>query len=66
MLTFIPFHLTSIERLPDVDSLLWSWLAASTEVLTPEDWFKRGHNILGGITDAKGFWRHEIKPGTFV
>jgi hypothetical protein len=58
MLSFIPFHLASIERSADMDSWLRSWLGASTEVLTPEDWFKRGHDILGGKIDAKGFWRH--------
>jgi hypothetical protein len=51
MLSFILFHLTSIECLPEVDCWLRSWLGASTEIITPKDWFKRGHDILGEKID---------------
>ena len=36
------------------------------EFLNPEGWFERGHDHLGGALDSKGFWRHQIVPGTFV
>jgi hypothetical protein len=32
----------------------------------PEGWFELGHDILGGKHDAKGFWRHGVKSGTFI
>jgi hypothetical protein len=36
------------------------------ETFTPKDWLERGHDIMGGKVDAKGFWHHAIKPGAFV
>lgn len=66
MLSYIPFHLDSIERSPNVEPWLRSWLGPSAEVLTPTGWFERGHDILGGKYDSKGFWRNTIKPGVFV
>ena len=66
MLSYIPFHLSSIQRSPAVEPWLRSWLGPNTEVLEPDGWFERGHDILGGKIDAKGFWRHSIKPGIFV
>jgi hypothetical protein len=66
MLSYISFHLNAIERSPAVDPWLRSWLGPNTEVLTPTGGFKRGHGILGGKLDSKGFWMHQIKPGVFV
>jgi hypothetical protein len=66
MMTYIPFHLDSIQRSPLVEEWLKSWLGPDAEILSPEGWFERGHDILGGKMDSKGFWRHEIKSGTFV
>jgi hypothetical protein len=66
MLSFIPFHLSAIDRSPDVEPWLRSWLGPSAEVLTPNGWFERGHDILGGKVDSKGFWRNHIKPGVFI
>jgi hypothetical protein len=66
MLSFIPLHLNAIERSPAVEPWLKSWLGKDAEVLSPEDWFERGHDLLGGKYDAKGFWRHATKKGTFI
>jgi hypothetical protein len=66
MLSFIPFHLSAIERSPLVEPWLQSWLSDDAEVLSPEGWFERGHDLLGGKYDVKGFWRHTIKTGTFI
>jgi hypothetical protein len=66
MLSFIPFHLSSIQRSPAVETWIRSWLGADAEVLSPEGWFERGHDLLGGKYDAKGFWRPNIKTGTFI
>jgi hypothetical protein len=66
MLSFIPFHLSAIERSPAVEPWIRSWLGQEAELLSPEGWFERGHDILGGSMDAKRFWRHGIKPGTFI
>jgi hypothetical protein len=66
MLSFIPLHLNAIERSPAVEPWLRSWLGEDAEVLSPEGWFERGHDLLGGKYDAKGFWRHATKKGTFI
>jgi hypothetical protein len=66
MLWFIPFHLSALKRSPLVETWIQSWLGEDAEVLSPEGWFKRGHDLLGGKYDAKGFWRHTIKTGTFI
>jgi hypothetical protein len=66
MLSYIPFHLSSIQRSPAVEPWLRSWLGPDAELLSPDDWFERGHDILGGKQDSKGFWRHEIKSGIFI
>jgi hypothetical protein len=47
MLAYIPFHLMSIQRSPAVENWLQSWLGENMEVLAPDIWFKRSHNILG-------------------
>ena len=66
MMSFIPLHLTALQRSPAMKDWLNSWLGSHAEFLEPEDWFERGHDISGGETDAKGFWRPRILPGTFV
>ena len=42
------------------------WLPYNTEFLGPADWFHRGHDLSGGQTDARGFWRNEVRHGCFV
>jgi hypothetical protein len=66
MLSFIPFHLSALQRSPSVEVWLKSWMGEDAEVLSPEGWFERGHDLLGGQYDKKGFWRHKIKTGKFV
>jgi hypothetical protein len=66
MLSFIPFQLSAIQRSPAVEDWICSWLGEEAELLKPEGWFERGHGLLGGKTDSKGFWRHEFKPGRFI
>jgi hypothetical protein len=66
MLSFIPFQLSCVQRSPAVEGWIRSWLGAEAELLKPEGWYERGHGLLGGKIDAKGFWRHEFKPGKFI
>jgi hypothetical protein len=35
-------------------------------LLSPEQWFSRGHSHNGGHYDDHGFWRVEIKSGKFI
>jgi hypothetical protein len=55
--TFIPLHLTGLERCDLLLPWLQSWLPSpSTEPHAPVDWFERGHGIVGGAYHADGLW----------
>jgi hypothetical protein len=41
-------------------------LGDDVEILSPSQWFSRGHSYYGGYYDERGFWRLCIKPGKFV
>jgi hypothetical protein len=43
-----------------------TWIRHPFEVLTPEDWFGRGHEHFGGRRDKKNFWFVDTKPGIFI
>jgi hypothetical protein len=58
MLSYILLHLSAIKRSTAVEPWLRSWLSQDDEVLLPDGWFERGHNILGGKQYSKGFCRH--------
>jgi hypothetical protein len=66
MLSFVPLHLSCIERNPQIKSWIQSWLGNEAEFLTPDLWFSRGHSHDGGHYDMSGFWRVNIRPGKFV
>jgi hypothetical protein len=66
MLSFVPLHLNAIERSPDVLSWVMSWLGHDAELLSPDQWFSRGHSHDGGYYDESGFWRLNIRCGKFI
>ena len=66
MLSFIPLHLTALERHPSLVDWLKAWAGDSIEILSPDQWFTRGHGHDGGHMDAKGFWRIHNRPGIFI
>jgi hypothetical protein len=67
MLSFVPISNSALDMYLPLKKWISYWEGGSSvEFLTPEDWFKRGHNLLGGEYDQKGFWRHHVVPGTFV
>lgn len=66
MLSFIPLHLTACDRSPDLTSWICSWLGHDCEILTPQQWFTRGHQHVGGHYDQYGFWHPITKAGKFV
>jgi hypothetical protein len=66
MLKFIPLHLSALQRSETLQDWIRSWLGNRAEFLEPCDWYERGHDFSGGSIDAKGFWRPNISPGTFV
>jgi hypothetical protein len=66
MLSFIPTNEDPLERATKLKAWIQSWAGNSAEFLTPEGWFKRGHDHRGGSKDSRGFWRPRIVKGTFV
>jgi hypothetical protein len=66
MLSFIPLHLSATQRSKNIKGWIQSWLGNHAEFLEPADWFERGHDMMGGSKDEKGFWRAKIASGTFV
>jgi hypothetical protein len=66
MLSFVPLHLSATERIPSLYSWVCSWLGQEAELITPNQWFNRGHSHDGGCYDEKGFWRIKIGSGKFI
>ena len=69
MLSHVPLHESSIERSSAI--LLWieSWAThdnLSIEVLQPEGWFERGHDICGSSQNIDGMWIPRYKPAMFI
>ncbi len=57
MLSLIPLHLSAISRSPAVLHWIQSWCPISTiQLLTPSEWFERGHGIQGGALNDDGIW----------
>ena len=51
MLSFVPLHLGAVDRSPGLKEWINSWARRVRDedltLLTPEDWFERGHDIVG-------------------
>eukprot|EP00980_Cylindrotheca_fusiformis_P026529 scaffold16361_cov69-Cylindrotheca_fusiformis.AAC.2 len=48
MTAFIPLHLSAFQRTPLLEPWVRSWVGNQAVFLTPDDWFLRGHDIVGG------------------
>ena len=67
MLSFIPLHLSAVDRSPSLVGWINSWFQdKEVELLEPEDWFERGHDLDGGEFDKLGFWRPAVRKGCFL
>jgi hypothetical protein len=56
ILSFVPFHLSAVDRSLKVCDWVKSWAGEEVLVLEPEAWFERGHNMVGGKVQEDGFW----------
>jgi hypothetical protein len=57
MLEFVLLHLGALDRQPALLSWITSWLPSILlHVLSPEDWFEKGHGICGGALNKDGIW----------
>lgn len=66
LLSFIPLHLTAIERAPELEIWLKNWLGPDSSVLKPIDWFERGHDITGWKMCSDNFWRPTFEQGKYI
>ena len=66
MLSLCPWHLSALQRNITLKEWFYSWLGSDLEILEPEDWFIRGHDIQGGFIDLDKFWRPNYSKGTFL
>mmetsp|Transcript_24077 Transcript_24077/g.36570 ORF Transcript_24077/g.36570 Transcript_24077/m.36570 type:complete len:345 (-) Transcript_24077:208-1242(-) len=67
MLEFLPLHQGALERFPALEKWVRTWCGNDTITLSPEDWFVRGHNIVGFERDVEDLFDVlVIKAGTFL
>ena len=56
MESFLPFHDSALQRSESLSNWLVSWCGdEEAEFLSPEQWFTRGHDHLGGNIGSDGF-----------
>ena len=66
---FVPLHLGALERSKELEGWIRSWCDSSkhkAEVLKPEGWFERGHDLVGGTTNSDGMWVPEYRNGVYI
>jgi len=66
MMQFCPWGQNALERSTHLESWLKDTFGKQVEFLSPDDWFRRGHDHSSKYKDTKGFWRIKTRPGTFV
>lgn len=69
MSDFVPLHLNALERSNKLEDWIRSWLDNSkikSEVLTPNGWFDRGHDLNGGEKNCDGMWIPKYKDGVYI
>ena len=71
MLSFVPLHLTALERQPKLKDVIKDNLPAGKGhdqilFLDYEDWFSRGHDIVGGEKNGDNVWIPRYQSGTYI
>ena len=69
MLSFVPLHKSAFEVCPALQEWIESWainMGNDVEIISPDDWFVRGHDIDGSTTNCDGMWLPTYRKGTMV
>ena len=68
VLEYIPFNLTAIERSPGLKPWLDEWSGSQLELLTPEGWFTRGHDLREDVNAAnvEKLWMPSYQSGKYL
>jgi len=65
MMTYIPLHLSALERAPQLLPWVHSWLPDSISPLTPAQWYTLGHGVQGGSRAENGAWYPTLTDQTW-
>ena len=67
---FVPLHQGAIERSPSVLDWIKSWAPEDSSntwnLLDPEGWFDRGHDLSKGTKNSDGMWVPTYMKGHFI
>jgi hypothetical protein len=66
IISFVPFHLSAVDRSPGIHDWVKSWADEEVILLKPEDWFERGHDLIGGEERADKFWIPKFQRGCYL
>ena len=68
MLSFVPIHKSAIEEQTNLEDWIKSWApdGRNAILLSPEDWFERGHDITGYSKNLDGVDVPIIEKGTYI
>ena len=67
MLEFVQLHCGAVERHPPLLSWLCEALPGQAHLLSPEDWFQKGHDIRGWThSNSHPFRLPVLQSGTFI
>eukprot|EP00980_Cylindrotheca_fusiformis_P012245 scaffold2984_cov80-Cylindrotheca_fusiformis.AAC.3 len=73
MKSFVPLHLSAFERTPHLEPWVKSWVGKNAVFLKPDDWYLRGHDIVGGhhvpadpSAGTTSFWKPIIEPAVLI
>ena len=71
MMSFIPLHISALEREPALRDWILTWAGAGRDknnlkFFEPEDWFVRGHDIVGYSHNCDGRTIPTYRKGIFI
>jgi hypothetical protein len=69
MLDYVDIAKTALERSPSLLEYIRDWTGRpNLQPLKPEDWFMKGHGIVGGNKDKNGIWipKHAPNGNTYL
>lgn len=66
MIKFCPWSKDPLESTPSLKSWVTSWAGHDSIFLTPDQWFTRGHDIVGGYYNKDKFWYNTYESGTYI
>jgi hypothetical protein len=66
ILSFIPTHQSAPKRTDGIVEWIKSWLGDESILLSPMDWYGRGHDITGWTKHSDNFWRPSLETSKYI